>query len=70
MNIYELYGRAVEKFEEEAAGHRNTVKILADLKAKRLRLDQLEVDESDHSWKAFPGREPPQPEIAPAAAAE
>lgn len=58
-NIYESYGRLQERHEQECEGHRRTVGILADLKAGRLRIDQVEVDVERFSWKAFPGREKP-----------
>ena len=60
MNIYEQLGRAVDQLEIERQNHRNTVKVLADLKAGRLRLDQVEVDERSLSWQTFPDRAPPE----------
>ena len=61
MNIYEKFGRVSEQLETEQQNHRDTVMVLADLKAGRLRLDQVDVDEANMSWAVHKDREQPEP---------
>ena len=72
MNIYEMYGRAVEERHAEHEAHLNTIRLLDDLKAGRITLDRLSVNAATASWSVSPvQQEPPangqkDPESRPA----
>lgn len=59
MNIYEQYGRLVERYEIECEAHRQTVGVLRALKQGDLLLDALTVtDENKWSIAAEPSIAP------------
>ena len=44
MNIYEMYGRQAEQFQDAVDKFMNTLELLRDLKAGKLSLNQVVVD--------------------------
>lgn len=68
MSIYESFGRLQERYDAECEVHRRTIGVLADLKAGRISLDQLEVDPVACNWKVtldvVPEKEPCTPCLA------
>ena len=77
MNIYEKYGRLAEQLQSEQERHADTVKVIADLKMGRLRLDQVDVSfiqsadgTSVTNWATFPDRAAPVPPAPEAPAPE
>lgn len=49
MNIYELYGRKCEEFEESVQQHLGTIRLLKSIKEGKRKLEDVEI--TDKGWE-------------------
>ena len=51
MNIYEKYGRAIDKFEILQDGYIGLLSAIKDAQAGKIKLDQIKI--TNNSWEVL-----------------
>lgn len=67
VTIYERYVNLLEEREQEHFRHLATLGLLRSIKSGEISIDDVELDETDNSWRVVPTvpELPPYPERVP-----